>query len=143
MDLLPNMKITQIAQKLGLLTIKKKVVMAIIHREASQIPGIIELGGRSIFKRIFKRLGLRTRPRGVELELGEGEAAMNIRLVVRYGVSIPELSDQLRERISRALKTMCGIEVRTINIYVESIKNGYPLKQKEEKPTLPRFHFDF
>ncbi len=115
---------SQIAQDMGMLTVSRKVVLAIVHREASQVPGVVQLGGDSVLKRVFRWLGLRPRPRGVELELGDGEAAMSITVVVRYGTNVPDLVAEMRRRVKGALKVMAGIDARTINVYVKSVKPG-------------------
>ncbi|MFC1707344.1 Asp23/Gls24 family envelope stress response protein [Planctomycetota bacterium] len=104
----------------------RKVVRYLIHRIAMGTPGVVQLGGDSIWKRLFKWLNIRTGPRGIELELADGEAAMTLTLVVRYGVRVPELSTELRRRIKRGLKQELGIEVRTVNIYIKSLKGVHP-----------------
>jgi len=140
---------SQISQELGLLTVSRKVVKAIVHREATQVPGVIQLGGDSVLKRVARFLGMRPRPRGIELELADGEAAMTLTVVVRYGTSIPEMAAELRRRIKSALKTMAGIDVRTVNVYVKSVKAagtdplaGTPppsgLVERDEEPRRPR-----
>lgn len=113
---------SQISQELGLLTVSRKVVKAIVHREATQVPGVVQLGGDSLLKRIARFLGMRLGPRGIELELADGEAAMTLTVVVRYGTSIPEMAAEMRRRVKSALKTLAGIEVRTVNVYVKSVK---------------------
>jgi len=90
--LLPDMNKSQVAQEHGLLTVSRKVVKAVIHRIASEVPGVVQLGGDSIWKRLMRQLGLKPKPRGVELELADGEAAMTITLVVRAGVRVPEVA---------------------------------------------------
>jgi uncharacterized alkaline shock family protein YloU len=121
------------------LTISRKVVKAIIYREASQVPGVVQLGGDSILKKLFRFLGLAPRPRGIELELADGEAAMTLTLVVRYGAAIPELAAELRRRIKTALRVMAGIDVRTVNVYVKSVKAAghEPLPAPETRDALP------
>ncbi len=122
--MLPDMNKSQVVQEHGLLTINRKVVKAVIHRIASEVPGVVELGGDSIWKRLLRRLGFRPKPRGVELELADGEAAMTLTLVVRSGVRVPELAAEVRRRIKKQLKEQLGIDVRTVNVYITSVKPG-------------------
>ena len=122
--MLPESTRSQVPQEMGLLTVNRKVVKAVIQRVVSEVPGVIQLGGDSIWKRIMRWLGIKPRPRGIELELAEGEAAMTLTLVVRLGVRVPELAADVRRRVKRSLKEQLGIDVRTVNVYVTSVKSG-------------------
>src|SRR5207244_3513266 len=83
--------------------VDKKAITAIVHREVRDMPGVVELGGLSIWKRIARWLGLGLGPRGIRVDLGEGEIGVVITLVVKHGVDIPELARSLRLRISDAV----------------------------------------
>ncbi len=120
--MLPTNKESQVAQELGLLTVNRKVVKAVIHRIASDVPGVVQLGGDSIWKRLFKFLNWKLGPRGIELELADGEAAMTLTLVVRMGSRVPEIAAEVRRRVKKALKEQLGIDVRTVNVNITSVK---------------------
>jgi uncharacterized alkaline shock family protein YloU len=130
--MLPDMSKSQVVQEHGLLTVSRKVVKAVIHRIASEVPGVVQLGGDSIWKRLMRWLGFRPKPRGVELELADGEAAMTITLVVRAGVRVPEVAAEVRRRMKKQLKEQLGIEVRTVNVYITSVKPGMDRGTYEE-----------
>jgi uncharacterized alkaline shock family protein YloU len=120
--MLPDMSKSQVAQEGGLLTVNRKVVKAAVHRVASEVPGVIQLGGDSLLKRILRWLGFKPGPRGIELELADGEAAMTITLVVRAGARVPEIAAEVRRRVKKKLKEQLGIDVRTVNVTVASVK---------------------
>lgn len=122
--MLPNPNYSQICQEGGLLTVSRKVVRYVIHRIAMGTPEVVQLGGDSIWKRLAKKFNLRTGPRGIELELADGEAAMTLTLVVRFGCRVPVLAAELRRRIVHGLKRELGIDVRTVNIHIKSMKFG-------------------
>jgi uncharacterized alkaline shock family protein YloU len=121
-DLRPDSSESKVQYASGQLTINKKVVKLVIHRVASGVPGVLQLGGDSIWKKLFRRLGIRQGPRGIELELGHGEAAMTLTLVVSIAANLPKLAATVRHRVKRALREQLGIEARTVNIYVKSVK---------------------
>ena len=56
--MLPDMSKSQVVQEHGLLTLNRKVVKAVIHRVATEVPGVVQLGGDSIWKRILRWLGV-------------------------------------------------------------------------------------
>jgi uncharacterized alkaline shock family protein YloU len=124
--MVPLNKESQVVQDQGLLTVNRKVVKAVIHRVASDVPGVVQLGGDSIWKKLFKWLNMKPRPRGIELELADGEAAMTLTLVVRMGARVPEIAAEVRRRVKRALKEQLGIDVRTVNVNITSVKGALP-----------------
>jgi len=62
-----------------------------------------------------------TAARGVAVEVGERQAAVDINLVVEYGVSIPDLADAVRRNVVSAVERMTGLEVTEVNVTVDDI----------------------
>ena len=56
---------------------------------------------------------------GVELE--DGRARAELRLVVSYGRVLPEVSAAVQERVADALARMCDVEVDAVDVTVEEI----------------------
>jgi uncharacterized alkaline shock family protein YloU len=152
--LYPNPDQSQVNQDGGLLTISRKVVKHTIQRIALGVPDVLQLGGDSIWKRLLRWLGFRLGPRGIWLELGDGEAAMTLTIVMRHGARVPQVTAELRRRVQRGLKEELGIEVRTVNVHVASVKAGArigafeeaearePLGLPEPPPRDPKRRFD-
>ncbi|MFV2197632.1 Asp23/Gls24 family envelope stress response protein [Nocardiopsis sp. LOL_012] len=59
--------------------------------------------------------------RGVSVEVGERQAAVDIDLVVEYGISIQDLAGSVRRNVTTAVERMTGLEVTEINIRVDDI----------------------
>ena len=58
---------------------------------------------------------------GVTVEVGERQAAIDLDLVVEYGISIPDLADGVRRNVINAVERMCGLEVTEVNITVGDV----------------------
>lgn len=58
---------------------------------------------------------------GVAVQVGERQAAVDIDLVVEYGVSIPELAAAVRESVIHQVEQMTGLEVVEVNITVDDV----------------------
>ncbi|MGW2659266.1 Asp23/Gls24 family envelope stress response protein, partial [Streptomyces sp. NPDC001478] len=56
--------------------------------------------------------------RGVKVEVGEKQTAVDVDIVVEYGVSIIDTAKNIRLRVTDAVETMTGLEVVEINIRV-------------------------
>ncbi|MFF4383373.1 Asp23/Gls24 family envelope stress response protein [Kitasatospora sp. NPDC001547] len=73
--------------------------------------------------------------RGIKAEVGEKQTAIDIALVVEYGVVIPELARQVRENIINAVERMTGLEVVEVNIAVNDVHlPDEPEFEEEEEP---------
>ena len=59
--------------------------------------------------------------RGVSVEVGERQAAIDIDLVVEYGAAIQDLAASVRRNVATAVERMTGLEVTEINIKVDDI----------------------
>lgn len=129
----------RIAQTRGDLVVTRDVLVALVSREALATPGVVQLGpprpARSagverllrvvgdllggLLGPLFAPLAERLRPApAVELELGSGEIAVELVLVARHGVDLTELAAALRERVSRAVRGMTGLEMRCLDVAV-------------------------
>ncbi|WP_436776408.1 Asp23/Gls24 family envelope stress response protein [Yinghuangia sp. YIM S09857] len=58
---------------------------------------------------------------GVSVEVGEKQCAVDLALVVEYGVAIAELAAEVRLNVITALKDMTSLEVVEVNIAVDDI----------------------
>lgn len=66
--------------------------------------------------------------RGVKAEVGEVQTALDLEIVVDYGVSIADVARAVRENVISAVERMTGLEVVEVNIAVSDVK----LPEEEE-----------
>ncbi|QXJ21695.1 Asp23/Gls24 family envelope stress response protein [Actinomadura graeca] len=98
------------------------VVAKIASRAASDVGGVHSMGDGGAFGNVRERLpGAAGANRGVSVQVGERQAAVDLDLVVDYGVSIPELANAVRDNVIGEVQHMCGLEVVEVNIDVEDI----------------------
>ena len=144
--MLPNQRLVRLHMEKGELTIAKKVLVSIVHKEAREAPGVVELGGFSIWKRIARFLGIPLGLRGVRVDLGDGEIGVVLTLVVRMGVDIPELTSLLRRRITEAVRGSTGLDVRCVDVHVASVRDELPALRRDAtdpaSAAAKRFAFD-
>lgn len=110
----------------GRTSIADVVVAKIAGMAAREIPGIHELGGGAAraFRAIRERVpgaGRASVAQGVSVEVGERQAAIDLVLVIEYGVSISDVAQAARENIIDAVERMTGLEVVEVNIAIDDI----------------------
>jgi len=59
---------------------------------------------------------------GVQVEVGEKQAAVDLDIVVEYGASIVDLARAVRRNVISAVERMTGLEVIEVNIAVNDIQ---------------------
>ncbi|MFI9047225.1 Asp23/Gls24 family envelope stress response protein [Streptomyces sp. NPDC053427] len=69
--------------------------------------------------------------RGVSVEVGDVQAAIDLEIVVDYGVSIVDVSGAVRVNVISAVERMTGLEVVEVNIAVSDVK--LPDEEDEEE----------
>lgn len=73
---------------------------------------------------------------GVTVEVGERQAAIDLDLIVEYGVSIPQLSQAVRRNVTQQVQGMTGLEVTEVNINVGDV--FIEQDQPQQMPEQPR-----
>ncbi|MEU9114277.1 Asp23/Gls24 family envelope stress response protein [Streptomyces sp. NPDC048483] len=74
--------------------------------------------------------------RGVKAEVGEVQTALDLEIVVDYGVSIADIARAVRENVISAVERMTSLEVVEVNIAVSDVK--LPDEEDEEEQSEPR-----
>ena len=101
---------TELVTPEGKTTIADIVVSKIAGIAAREVPGVHELVGQGVgaaVSGLAQRVG-RTdaRSTGVNVEVGEREAAVDFRLTVEYGISIPQLAVDVRSNVMDRLQSI-------------------------------------
>ncbi|WP_046471339.1 Asp23/Gls24 family envelope stress response protein [Allosalinactinospora lopnorensis] len=108
-------------------SIAENVVAKIAGMATREIGGVYEMGGGAarafgaVRDRIPGSTSTSTAARGVAVEVGERQAAVDLQFVVDYGVAIPDLVNAVRRNVVTGVERMTGLEVTEVNISIEDI----------------------
>lgn len=116
--------------KLGAIRISNEVVGTIAGLAATGIKGVAGMSG-GIIEGLAKRLTGTQLMKGVKVEVGEKETALDLSIIVEYGFRIPEVAWQIQEAVKREVENMTGLSVVEVNIQVQGI---YIEEEKEAPP---------
>ncbi len=104
----------------GKTVISDSVVAKIAAAAAREIDGVhdlVPLGAGATFAGLAGRLTRSDqRTTGVNVEVGQREAAVDLNMTVEYGVSIPQVADAVRQNIMERVRGMTGLVVKEVNI---------------------------
>ena len=120
----------------GRTSIADVVVVKVAGIAAREIPGVHDMGGglsRTIGAVRDRVPGGRPNiGRGVKVEVGERQTAIDLDLVVEYGVAITDVSRDVRENVISAVERITGLEVVEVNITVNDVR-----LPEEDEPEAP------
>ncbi|MDT8910617.1 Asp23/Gls24 family envelope stress response protein [Amycolatopsis sp. PS_44_ISF1] len=109
----------------GTTTVADTVVQKIAGLAAREVSGVHALGGGAA--RAFGALRDRipgasaSVGQGVSVEVGSKQAAVDLEIVVEYGVPVADLARSVRRNVIRSIERMTGLEVVEVNINVGDV----------------------
>ena len=59
--------------------------------------------------------------RGLEVDVVDGTARVELELAVRYGDVLPVVAEEVQRRVAAALRDMCALETSAIDVSVEEL----------------------
>ena len=110
----------------GQISVAEGVVQKIAGKACREIAGVHSMGtsGARAFGSIRERIPGSSGPnfsQGVGVEVGETEAAIDLDIVVEYGVAIAELGRSIQRNVKQAVEKMTGLHVVEVNIAVDDV----------------------
>jgi uncharacterized alkaline shock family protein YloU len=110
----------------GQISVADGVVQKIAGKACREISGVHAMGtgGVRAFGSFRERIPGSSGPnvaQGVGVEVGETEAAIDLDIVVEYGVAIAELGRSIQRNVKQAVERMTGLRVVEVNIAVDDV----------------------
>lgn len=116
--------------------IEDGVVQKIAGIAAQEVDGVRMGGGSSqaiggILSSVTGgSVGGSSQSRGVSVEVGEVESAIDVTLTVEYGKSIPQVAEAVRRNIINRIENLVGLNVTEVNIAVNDV--FFPQEEQEQ-----------
>jgi uncharacterized alkaline shock family protein YloU len=119
----------------GITSIAESVVAKIAGVAAREISGVHAMGtGRTrAAGAIRQRIGATTAAQGVSVDVGRRQAAVDLDVIVDYGVSIPDLSAAIRQNVISRVEALSGLEVTEVNISIDDVWLG---ESEQDEPRV-------
>jgi len=116
----------------GSTTVSDAVVSQVAGIAAQEVEGVQMGGGATAAVGGFLQsvTGGSGYTRGVSVEVGEEEAAVDLTMAVEYGKSIPQITEAVRRNVMSRVENLVGLKVTEVNVTVADVQ--FP----EERPML-------
>lgn len=110
----------------GKIAVADSVVQKIAGIATRAVQGVHGMGAGAsrTFGAIRERIPGSSGPnasQGVAVEVGETQAAIDLDIVIDYGVSIADLGRSIQRNVKQAVERMTGLEVVEVNVAVDDV----------------------
>ena len=117
--------VTTLQSDKGKTIIADSVVAKIAGLAAREVEGVHDLVATGLDQTV---VGLaravtrqQNRDRGIRVEVGEREAAVDVRISADYGVNLPAVAAAVRNNVVSRVESMTGLIVKEVNVVVTDL----------------------
>ncbi|HEX2954308.1 MAG TPA: Asp23/Gls24 family envelope stress response protein [Bacillota bacterium] len=117
----------------GSIRIANEVVGIIAGIAASEIKGVAGMSG-GVVDGIAELLKKKNMSKGVKVEVGEKEAAVDLYVIIEYGTKVPDVAYAIQENVKKAIESMTGLRVVEVNVHIQGV--DFKPEEPEEQPRV-------
>ncbi len=105
----------------GSISFANDVVATIAGIATVEVEGVAGMSG-GFSGGLAELLGRKNLTKGVKVEVGKEECAVDLYIIVEYGSEIPSMCQKIQENVKKAVETMTGLRVVEINIHIQGVR---------------------
>jgi uncharacterized alkaline shock family protein YloU len=118
--------------EMGTIQIAPEVIEIIAGLATVEVEGVAGMSG-GISSGIAELLGRKNLSKGVKVEVGQREAAVDVNIVVEYGRRIPEVASEIQRSVKRSIEVMTGLNVVEVNVHIHDVQFKAAEKIEEDE----------
>jgi uncharacterized alkaline shock family protein YloU len=105
---------------IGEIQIAPEVIEVIAGLATVEVKGVAGMSG-GFAGGIAELLGRKNLSKGVKVEVGQREAAVDVSVIMEYGNRIPEVATEVQRNVKRSIEQMTGLSVVEVNVHVHDV----------------------
>lgn len=105
---------------IGEIQIAPEVIEIIAGLATVEVTGVAGMSGGFVGG-IAELLGRKNLSKGVKVEVGQREAAVDVSIIVEYGNRIPEVATEVQRNVKRSIEQMTGLSVVEVNVHIHDV----------------------
>ncbi|OMF34254.1 alkaline-shock protein [Paenibacillus sp. FSL H8-0548] len=117
---------------IGTIQIAPEVIEVIAGLATIEVNGVAGMSG-GFAGGIVELLGRKNLSKGVKVEVGQREAAVDVSIIVEYGNRIPEIATEIQRNVKHSIEMMTGLHVIEVNVHIHDVHFKTPEKPEEDE----------
>ena len=118
--------------------IANDVISTIAGKAVSEVKGVAGMAGGFAGGISEVLSGKKNLSKGIKVDINENEAKIDVNIIVEYGVRIPDVAFEIENRVKKAIETMTGLKVISVNVHVQ----GVSMEEKNEKEEIEQVQIE-
>ncbi|WP_010499079.1 Asp23/Gls24 family envelope stress response protein [Paenibacillus elgii] len=106
--------------EMGTIQIAPEVIEIIAGMATVEVPGVAGMSG-GFAGDIAEFLGRKNMSKGVKVEVGQREAAIDVSVIIEFGTRIPEVASAVQHNVKQAIESMTGLSVIQVNVHIHDV----------------------
>ncbi len=119
---------SEIFENNGNVNISDEVIGTLATLAAKEVKGVFGMAGSGIG--FAELLGKKNLSKGVKITREENSVALDVSVVVEYGAKIPEVAEEVQDKVKGEVELMTGLTVSAVNVLVDGV--NVPLTEDKE-----------
>ncbi|WP_151734345.1 Asp23/Gls24 family envelope stress response protein ['Paenibacillus yunnanensis' Narsing Rao et al. 2020] len=107
--------------EIGEIQIAPEVIEVIAGLATVEVKGVAGMSG-GFAGGIVELLGRKNLSKGVKVEVGQREAAVDVSVIIEYGYRLPEVAAEIQRNVKRSIETMTGLTVVEVNVQIHDVQ---------------------
>jgi uncharacterized alkaline shock family protein YloU len=114
---------------LGNVRIADEVIASIAGIAATDVTGVVGMSA-GLIGGMAEMMGKKNPSKGVKVQVGEREVAVDVYVIIEYGQRIPDVAMEVQEKVKEAIESATGLTVVEVNVHVQGV--GFANEDEEE-----------
>ena len=112
----------EISTELGTITIAEELLATLAGYAAIECYGLVGMSSRKLKDGISELLGRDSLRKGVTIKLEEDQLIVDLYIVVSYGTRIPQVAQNVMEKVKYTLENITGLQVSQVNVNIQGVQ---------------------
>ena len=110
---------------LGRITISPEAIAQIVARVVAECYGVVGMRAPGPARERVTRLLPRSRAtRGIVVRNVDGTVALDLFVVVEYGLNLAEVAATVRSRVAYEVERLTGLQVGSVDVHIQDVKRS-------------------
>ena len=109
----------------GAVKVHESVIASIVRKAAMSVEGVLRLGTSSLVDNLAEIVGSKKiQDRAITVEMNENSVSVEVRVILLYGVLIPQVASDLKDAVAGEIFKLAGMKVDHVNVVIMDLEDS-------------------